>query len=119
MIRSRMEGSSCCATRTGRSGTRRRSTAGRRSWTARWRSGAGGRMSCKRASGTRLARDAPPDWPQLPALYGELARRTGSPVVELNQAVAIAESGNVDAALDLVDGLELGRYHYLHPPRAD
>ena len=61
----------------------------------------------------------PPDWPQLAALYGELARRTGSPVVELNQAVAIAESGHVEAALDLVDGLELDRYHYLHATRAD
>jgi RNA polymerase sigma-70 factor (ECF subfamily) len=61
----------------------------------------------------------PPDWPQLAALYGELARRTGSPVVELNQAVAIAESGHVEAALDLVDGLELDRYHYIHSTRAD
>src|SRR4051812_11921783 len=28
------------------------------------------------------------DWPQIAALYGELARMTGSPVVELNQAAA-------------------------------
>jgi RNA polymerase sigma-70 factor (ECF subfamily) len=59
------------------------------------------------------------DWPELAALYGELARRTGSPVVELNQAVAIAEAGQVQAALDLVDHLELDRYHYLYATRAE
>jgi RNA polymerase sigma-70 factor, ECF subfamily len=63
--------------------------------------------------------DEPQDWPQLAALYGELARRTGSPVVELNQAVAIAEAGDVEAALALVERLELGRYHYLHATRAE
>ena len=60
-----------------------------------------------------------PDWLQLAALYGELARLTGSSVVELNQAVAIAEAGNVEAALGLVEGLELDRYHYLHATRAE
>ena len=60
-----------------------------------------------------------PDWQQLAALYGELARLTGSSVVELNQAVAIAEAGNVEAALGLVEGLELDRYHYLHATRAE
>src|SRR5205814_1886526 len=63
--------------------------------------------------------DEPPDWPQLAALYGELARRTGSSVVELNQAAAIAEAGDVDAALALVESLELDRYHYLHATRAE
>ena len=61
----------------------------------------------------------PPDWPQLAALYGELARRTGSPVVELNQAAAIAEAGNPEAALALVEGLELDRYQHLHSTRAE
>ena len=60
-----------------------------------------------------------PDWQQLAALYGELARLTGSSVVELNQAVAIAEAGNVEAALGLVESLELDRYHYLHATRAE
>jgi RNA polymerase sigma-70 factor (ECF subfamily) len=63
--------------------------------------------------------DDPPDWPQLAALYGELARVTGSPVVELNRAVAVAEAGDVEAALALVDGLELDSYHYLHATRAE
>jgi RNA polymerase sigma-70 factor (ECF subfamily) len=61
----------------------------------------------------------PQDWPQIAALYGELARLTGSPVVELNRAVAIAEAGEVDEALALVERLELDRYHYLHATRAE
>jgi RNA polymerase sigma-70 factor, ECF subfamily len=63
--------------------------------------------------------DEPPDWPQLAALYGELARVTGSSVVELNRAAAIAEAGDVEAALVLVERLELDRYHYLHATRAE
>jgi RNA polymerase sigma-70 factor (ECF subfamily) len=63
--------------------------------------------------------DEPPDWPQLAALYGELSRLTGSPVVELNRAAALAEAGEVEAALDLVERLELDRYHYLHSTRAE
>ena len=66
-----------------------------------------------------LHADEPQDWRQLAALYGELARRTGSSVVELNQAAAIAEAGEVEVALDLVEQLELDRYHYLHATRAD
>jgi RNA polymerase sigma-70 factor, ECF subfamily len=63
--------------------------------------------------------DAPQDWPQLAALYGELARVTGSSVVELNRAAALAEAGDVEAALALVDRLELDGYHYLHATRAE
>jgi RNA polymerase sigma-70 factor, ECF subfamily len=63
--------------------------------------------------------EEPQDWLQLAALYSELARRTGSAVVELNQAAAIAEAGDVEAALELVDRLELDRYHYLHATRAE
>jgi RNA polymerase sigma-70 factor, ECF subfamily len=66
-----------------------------------------------------LHADEPQDWPQIAALYGELARRTGSPVVELNEAVAIAEAGDVGAALALVERLELDQYHYLHATRAE
>jgi len=63
--------------------------------------------------------DDPQDWPQLAALYGELARLTGSPVVRLNEAAAIAEAGEVEAALALVESLELDHYHYLHATRAE
>jgi RNA polymerase sigma-70 factor (ECF subfamily) len=66
-----------------------------------------------------LHSDQPPDWPQIAALYAELARLTGSPVVELNYAVAIAETGDVEAALALVEGLELDSYHYQHATRAE
>jgi RNA polymerase sigma-70 factor, ECF subfamily len=63
--------------------------------------------------------DEPPDWPQIVALYGELARLTSSPVVELNRAAALAEAGDAEAALALVDGLDLDSYHYLHATRAE
>ena len=66
-----------------------------------------------------LHAEEPQDWPQLAALYGELARLTGSPVVQLNQAAAMAEAGEVQAALDLAESLELDRYHYLHATRAE
>lgn len=66
-----------------------------------------------------LHADEPQDWPQLAALYGELSRLTGSPVVELNRAVAIAEAGEVEAGLALVERLDLDRYHYLHATRAE
>ena len=63
--------------------------------------------------------DDPQDWPQIAALYAELARLTGSAVVELNRAVAIAEAGDVEAALALVERLELDGYHYLYSTRAE
>jgi RNA polymerase sigma-70 factor (ECF subfamily) len=40
-------------------------------------------------------------------------------VVELNRAAAIAEAGDVEAALAIVDQLDLASYHYLHATRAD
>ena len=66
-----------------------------------------------------LHSEEPQDWPQLASLYGELARLTGSAVVELNQAAAMAEAGEVEAALALIERLELDRYHYLHATRAE
>jgi RNA polymerase sigma-70 factor (ECF subfamily) len=66
-----------------------------------------------------LHTEEPQDWSQLAALYGELARLTGSSVVQLNRAAAIAEAGDVDAALALVERLELDSYHYLHATRAE
>jgi len=66
-----------------------------------------------------LHADDPQDWPQIAALYGELARVTGSPIVELNQAAAVAEGGDAEAALAQVEELELDDYHYLHATRAE
>ncbi len=59
------------------------------------------------------------DWPQIAALYGELSRLTGSDVVELNRAVAVAEAEGPAAALVILDRLQLERYHYLHATRGE
>jgi RNA polymerase sigma-70 factor (ECF subfamily) len=66
-----------------------------------------------------LHADDPHDWPQIAALYGELHRLTGSPVVELNRAVAVAESEGPEAGLAIADALELDEYHYLHSTRGE
>jgi RNA polymerase sigma-70 factor (ECF subfamily) len=66
-----------------------------------------------------LHADEPRDWPQIAALYGELARLTASPVVELSRAVAVAEAQGPEAALALVDRLDLPDYHYLHAARGE
>jgi RNA polymerase sigma-70 factor, ECF subfamily len=66
-----------------------------------------------------LHADEPRDWPQIAALYGELARLTHSPVVELNRAVAIAEADGPAAALEIVERLGLEDYRYLHATRAE
>jgi RNA polymerase sigma-70 factor (ECF subfamily) len=59
------------------------------------------------------------DWPQIEALYSELAQLTGSPVVECNRAVAVAESRGPAQALEILDGLDLEHYPYLHSTRAE
>jgi RNA polymerase sigma-70 factor (ECF subfamily) len=59
------------------------------------------------------------DWPEVAALYAQLAQITHSPVVELNRAVAVAQSGSPQAALDIVEQLPLEDYQYLHSTRAE
>ncbi len=59
------------------------------------------------------------DWDEVAALYAELSEQTRSPVVELNRAVALAQSGRVQQALELVDALALDNYQYLHSTRAE
>jgi RNA polymerase sigma-70 factor, ECF subfamily len=66
-----------------------------------------------------LHAEEPRDWPQIAALYGELTRLTDSPVVELNRAVAVAETEGPQAGLEIVDGLALGDYRYLHATRGE
>jgi RNA polymerase sigma-70 factor (ECF subfamily) len=66
-----------------------------------------------------LHADQPRDWPQIAALYGELARVTDSPVVELSRAVAVAEAHGPEAGLAIVDRLALDDYHYLHATRGE
>ena len=63
------------------------------------------------------------DWPQIAALYRELAGLNPSPVVLLNGAVAVAMSEGPGRGLALIDTLgasgELDRYHLFHAARAD
>jgi RNA polymerase sigma-70 factor (ECF subfamily) len=66
-----------------------------------------------------LHADEPRDWKEIAALYGELSRITGSPVVELNRAVAVAEAFGPEAGLEIVDSLSLTDYRYLHATRGE
>jgi RNA polymerase sigma factor (sigma-70 family) len=63
------------------------------------------------------------DWPRIVALYDALAALTGSPVVELNRAVAITMAFGPEAGLQLVDELAdepaLREYHLLPSVRGD
>ena len=59
------------------------------------------------------------DWWQILQLYNQLMALAPSAVVALNRAVAVAEVEGPDAALGLVDGLDLDHYHLLHAIRAD
>jgi len=69
------------------------------------------------------ANPADTDWPEIAALYGELARLAPSPVVELNRAVAVAMADGPAAGLELVAALDasgaLRGYHLLPATRAD
>jgi RNA polymerase sigma-70 factor (ECF subfamily) len=59
------------------------------------------------------------DWPQVAGLYRRLAELTGSAVVELNHAVAVAQAGDPAAALRAVDRLDLDGYLYFHSTRGE
>lgn len=59
------------------------------------------------------------DWPQVAEMYGRLVELTGSPVVELNRAVALAQAGDPAAALRAVDRLDLDGYLYFHSTRGE
>jgi RNA polymerase sigma-70 factor (ECF subfamily) len=59
------------------------------------------------------------DWRQIVRLYDQLQALAPSPVVALNRAVAVAEVSGPEAALALVDDLDLAGYHLFHAIRAD
>ncbi|WP_375481036.1 RNA polymerase sigma factor [uncultured Jatrophihabitans sp.] len=65
------------------------------------------------------------DWPLIAALYGRLVAVTGSPVVELNRAVAVGMADGPQAGLAVVDALVdedvalLRRYHLVPAVRGD
>jgi RNA polymerase sigma-70 factor (ECF subfamily) len=66
-----------------------------------------------------LHTDEPRDWSQIAALYSELVGLTGSAVVELNRAIAVAETDGAEAGLAILERLELDGYQYFHSTRAD
>ncbi|MEU9211489.1 RNA polymerase sigma factor [Streptomyces sp. NPDC048415] len=59
------------------------------------------------------------DWGQILQLYDQLLALAPSPVVALNRAVAVAEVESPEAALALVETLDLDGYHAFHAVRAD
>jgi RNA polymerase sigma-70 factor (ECF subfamily) len=59
------------------------------------------------------------DWPQVVEMYRRLVDITGSPVVELNRAVALAQAGDPTSALRAVDRLDLDGYLYFHSTRGE
>ncbi len=59
------------------------------------------------------------DWSQILALYDHLLSMTPTPVVALNRAIAVAEVRGPEAALDILDDLDLDDYHLFHAARAD
>ena len=59
------------------------------------------------------------DWRQILQLYDQLMALAPGPIVALNRAVAVAEVEGPEAALALVNGLDLGQYHLFHAIRAD
>ena len=61
----------------------------------------------------------PRDWEQIAVLYQRLEHITGSPVVTMNRAIAVAELQGPQAALALLDRLELDDYRYYHSTRAE
>ena len=71
----------------------------------------------------KAARPEDTNWRQIVGFYTLLQQLTGSPIVALNRAVAVAMAGESEPALSLIDSLsstgELEEYHLLHAARAD
>jgi RNA polymerase sigma-70 factor (ECF subfamily) len=59
------------------------------------------------------------DWSQILELYDQLLAMTPTPVVAMNRAIALGEVQGPQAALDVLDGLDLDEYHLFHAARAD
>jgi RNA polymerase sigma-70 factor (ECF subfamily) len=59
------------------------------------------------------------DWWQILQLYNQLLMIDPSPIVALNRAIAVAEVEGPDAALAVLDGLDLENYHLFYSVRAD
>jgi RNA polymerase sigma-70 factor (ECF subfamily) len=78
-----------------------------------------GRYQLQAAIAALHVEEGETDWPQIAALYAELARLEPSPVVELNRAVAVAMAEGPERGLALLDRIDLPGYHLLHSARAD
>ena len=59
------------------------------------------------------------DWSQVLALYDHLLSMTPTPVVAMNRAIAMGEVRGPQAALEVLDDLDLDEYHLYHAARAD
>ena len=59
------------------------------------------------------------DWSQILALYDQLLVMAPTPVVAMNRAIALAEVRGPEAALTILDDLDLDEYHLFHAARAD
>jgi len=88
--------------------------------------GAGGAYALQAAIAACHARARTPqetDWARIVSLYGALAQRVPSPVVELNRAVAVSMAFGPAAGLELIDVLtseaSLANYHLLPSVRGD
>lgn len=80
-----------------------------------------GPFQLKAAIAALHSADGPPDWPQIAALYARLHDYEPTPVIALNHAVALAESGQLSQALAQVQalGAQLDGYQPFHAARAD
>ena len=60
------------------------------------------------------------DWTQVVALYDQLVRLDGSPIVRLNRAIAVGEHDSAKSGLTLIADLDsaLSGYHAYHAARA-
>ena len=76
-------------------------------------------VACHAQAGTA----AETDWPRIASLYAELSAIAGSPVVELNRAIAVAMAEGPAAGLAIVDRLAsepaLKGYHLLPSVQGD
>ncbi len=80
---------------------------------------AGGGPYVVQAQIASLHAEQPRDWSRIASLYERLEGLTDSPVVRLSRAVAIAEQHGPQAGLEIVDGLALEDYRFLHATRGE
>jgi RNA polymerase sigma-70 factor, ECF subfamily len=71
----------------------------------------------------KASRPEDTNWRQIVSFYNMLEELTGSPIVALNRAVAVAMADGPEPALQMIDALaalgDLDEYHLLHAARAD